>query len=116
MVVKCCQNRRYFEHRTRLESSRSCSLLLVCAIVVASSGCAQLQPSPPSDPIERLDNIMDSSGYFFPRHSLTRAMPMGRHSCEIPLLSKEMNYRPSRARKAYGKRNARRGGSGAGLR
>jgi hypothetical protein len=55
------------EYRTRLRNSRSCSLLLVCAIVVASSGCAQVQPSPSSDPIKRLDNIMDSSAYFFPR-------------------------------------------------
>jgi hypothetical protein len=55
-----------FEYRTRLRNSRSCSLLLICAIVVAS-GCAQVQPSPSPDPIRRLDNIMDSSAYFFPR-------------------------------------------------
>jgi hypothetical protein len=55
------------EYKTRLRNSRSCSLLLVCAIVVASSGCVQVQPSPSSDPIKRLDNILDSSAYFFPR-------------------------------------------------
>ena len=57
-----------FECRTRSKNSRSSSLLLMCAIVVASSGCAQVkQPSPSSDSIKRLDNIMDSSAYFFPR-------------------------------------------------
>jgi hypothetical protein len=49
-----------------MRNPRSCCLLLVCAIAVAS-GCAQLRPFRPPDPIERLNNIMDSSGYFFPR-------------------------------------------------
>src|SRR5262249_54879690 len=66
-MVELLSKASLFESRTRLRNSRSCSWLLVCAIVVASSGCAQLQPSPSSDPIKRLDNIMDSSAYFFPR-------------------------------------------------
>jgi hypothetical protein len=39
--------------------------LLVCASAVAW-GCAQLRPPPPSDPLARLNNLMNSSGYFFP--------------------------------------------------
>ena len=37
------------------------------ALTIILSGCVQVKPSSSSDPIKRLDDIMDSSGYFFPR-------------------------------------------------
>lgn len=39
--------------------------LLVCVSALAW-GCAQLGPPPPSDPLKRLNNLMNSSAYFFP--------------------------------------------------
>src|SRR6267378_1781509 len=39
--------------------------LLACASAVAW-GCAQMGPAPQSDPLKRLNDLMNSSGYFFP--------------------------------------------------
>ena len=93
-----------FEYRTRLRNSRSCSLLLVCAIVVASSGCAQVQPSPSSDPIKRLDNIMDSSAYFFPRPQPNGSDAYGAAFVRNPSVIKGNELPAIQGAQSYGKR------------
>jgi hypothetical protein len=87
-----------------MKNSRSCSLLLVCAIVVASSGCAQLQPSASSDSIKRLDNIIDSSGYFFPRPQPNGADAFGSAFVRDPSVIKGNELPAIQGAQAYGKR------------
>ena len=93
-----------FECRTRLRNSRSCSLLLVCAIVVASSGCAQRQPSLSSDPIKRLDNIMDSSAFFFPRPQPNGGDAYGAAFVRNPPVIKGNELPAIQGAQSYGKR------------
>jgi hypothetical protein len=91
------------EYGTRLSNSRS-SLLLVCAIIVASSGCAQLQPSPSSDQIKRLDNILDSSAYFFPRPQPNGGDTYGAAFVRNPSVIKGNELPAIQGAQSYGKR------------
>jgi hypothetical protein len=103
-MVELLSKAPLFEYRTRLRNPRSCSLLLVCAIVVASSGCAQLQPSPSSDPIKRLDNIMDSSAYFFPRPQANGGDAYGAAFVRNPSVIKGNELPAIQGAQSYGKR------------
>ena len=103
-VVELLSKAPLFEYRTRLRNSRSRSLLLVCAIVVASSGCAQWQPSPSSDPIKRLDNIMDSSAYFFPRPRPNGGDAYGAAFVRNPSVIKGNELPAIQGAQSYGKR------------
>ena len=103
-MVELLSKAPLFEYRTRLRNSRSCSLLLVCAIVVASSGCAQLQPSPSSEPIKRLDNIMDSSAYFFPRPQANGGDAYGAAFVRNPSVIKGNELPAIEGAQSYGKR------------
>ena len=86
-----------------MRNPRSCCLLLVCAMAVAT-GCAQLQPSPPSDPIERLNNLMDSSGYFFPRPQPNGGDAYGAAFVRDPSVIKGNELPAIQGAQAYGKR------------
>lgn len=86
-----------------MRNSRSSCLLLVCAIGVAS-GCAQLHPFPSPDPIKRLDNLMDSSGYFFPRPQPNRGDAYGAAFVRDPSVIKGNELPAIQGAQAYGKR------------
>jgi hypothetical protein len=103
-MVELLSKAPLFESRTRLKNSRSCSLLLVCAIVVASSGCAQMKPSSSSDPIKRLDDIMDSSGYFFPRPQPNGGDAYGAAFVRNPPVIKGNELPAIQGAQSYGKR------------
>jgi hypothetical protein len=106
-MVELLSKAPLFECKTRLRNSRSCSLLLVCAIVVASSGCAQLRPSPSSassDPIKHLDDIMDSSGYFFPRPQANGGDAYGAAFVRNPPVIKGNELPAIEGAQSYGKR------------
>jgi len=106
MFVKWLSKPPLFEYTARLGRSRSCSLFLLCAIVVASSGCGQVQqsPSPSSDPVKRLDNIMDSSAYFFPRPQPDGGDAYGAAFVRDPSVIKGNELPAIEGAQAYGKR------------
>ena len=81
----------------------SCSLILVCATAVAW-GCAQQQPLPSSDPIKRLNNLMDSSGYFFPRPQPNGGDTYGAAFVRDPSVIKGNELPAIQGAQAYGKR------------
>jgi hypothetical protein len=103
-MVELLSKAPLFEYRTRFRNSRSCSLLLVCAIIVASSGCAQVKPSSSSDPIKRLDDIMDSSGYFFPRPQPNGGDSYGAAFVRNPPVIKGNELPAIEGAQSYGKR------------
>lgn len=72
--------------------------------MAVASGCAQLQPSPPSDPIERLNNLMDSSGYFFPRPQPNGGDAYGAAFVRDPSVIKGNELPAIQGAQAYGKR------------
>jgi hypothetical protein len=78
-------------------------LLLGCAIAVAS-GCAQLQPFPHRDPIKQLNNLMDSSGYFFPRPQPNEGDVYGAAFVRDPSVIKGNELPAIQGAQAYGKR------------
>ena len=86
-----------------MTNSRSCCLLLVCAIGV-TSGCAKLHPFRPPDPIERLNNLMDSSGYFFPRPQPNEGDAYGAAFVRDPSVIKGNELPAIQGAQAYGKR------------
>jgi hypothetical protein len=103
-MVELLSKAPLFEYRTRFRNSRSCSLLLVCAIVVASSGCAQVKPASSTDPIKRLDDIMDSSGYFFPRPQPNGGDAYGAAFVRNPPVIKGNELPAIQGAQSYGKR------------
>src|SRR5258707_1155346 len=86
-----------------MRNPRSCCLLLGCAIAVAS-GCAQLQPFPHRDPIKQLNNLMDSSGYFFPRPQPNEGDVYGAAFVRDPSVIKGNELPAIQGAQAYGKR------------
>jgi hypothetical protein len=104
MVVKLLSKPPRFEYRTRSRNSRLCSSLLAFAIVTASSGCAEVQPSQSSDPIKRLDNILDSSGYFFPRPQPNGSHAYGAAFVRNPSVIKGNELPAIQGAQSYGKR------------
>src|ERR1700722_160073 len=86
-----------------MRNTRSCCLLLVCAIAVAS-GCARLHPFRPQDPIERLNNLMDSSGYFFPRPQMNEGDAYGAAFVRDPSVIRVNELPAIQGAQAYGKR------------
>ena len=86
-----------------MRNPRSCCLLLWCAIAVAS-GCAQLHPFPPPDPIKRLNDLMDSSGYFFPRPQSDGSDAYGAAFVRDPSVIKGNELPAIQGAQAYGKR------------
>ena len=63
-----------------------------------------MQPSPSSDPIKRLDNIMDSSGYFFPRPQPNGGDAYGAAFARNPSVIKGNELPAIQGAQSYGKR------------
>jgi hypothetical protein len=76
---------------------------LVCASAVAW-GCAQLGPPPPSDPLKRLNNLMNSSGYFFPGPGPDAGDAYGAAFVRDPSVIKGKELPAIQGAQSYGKR------------
>jgi hypothetical protein len=76
---------------------------LVCASAVAW-GCAQLGPPPPSDPLKRLNDLMNSSGYFFPGPGPHGGDPYGAAFVRDPSVIKGNELPAIQGAQAYGRR------------
>jgi len=77
--------------------------LLVCACAVAW-GCAQLGPRPESDPLKRLNDLMNSSGYFFPAPRPDGGDAYGAAFVRDPSVIKGNELPAITGAQAYGKR------------
>ena len=77
--------------------------LLVCASAVAW-GCAQMGPPPSSDPLKRLNDLMNSSGYFFPAPGLDGGDAYGVAFVRDPSVIKGNELPAITGAQSYGKR------------
>ena len=86
-----------------MKNPRSGFFLLVCACAVAW-GCAQLGPPPESDPLKRLNDLMNSSGYFFPAPRPDGGDAYGAAFVRDPSVIKGNELPAITGAQAYGKR------------
>ena len=77
--------------------------LLVCASALAW-GCAQLGPPPSSDPLKRLNDLTNSSGYFFPAPGPDGGDAYGAAFVRDPSVIKGHELPAIQGAQAYGKR------------
>src|SRR5690242_13589930 len=86
-----------------MKNPLSGSFLLVCASALAW-GCAQVGPPPSSDPVKRLNDLMNSSGYFFPAPGPEGGDVYGAAFVRDPSVIKGNEFPAITGAQAYGQR------------
>jgi hypothetical protein len=94
---------KYCNLNRTMKSPRQAFLYLVCALAIASA-CAQLQPPQPTDSLKRLNDLMNSSGYFFPGPRPNEGEIFGAAFMRDPSIIKGNELPAIQGAQAYGKR------------